>query len=43
MGEMRLTKTAGQARLTQAEVHLPDDDPSDLLDWKIVDAYHMST
>ena len=43
MGQMRLTKTAGQARLIQAKVHLSDDNPSDLLDWEIVDAYNMST
>lgn len=42
-GKMLLTKTAGQARLTQAEANTSDDDPNDSLDWKIVNAYHMST
>lgn len=31
-GKMYLTKTAGQARLTQAEANTSDDDPNDLLD-----------
>ena len=41
-GKMRLTKTAGQARLTHAEAHAFDDDPSELLDWKLADAYYTS-
>ena len=43
MGENVTDKNGRSSETHSAEAHATGDDPSDLLDWRLVDAYHMST